>query len=231
MPGRRRAQRELPALTRAVSDAVTAATATADPAGAECQKLLILLRERCPGLVPTAPLPPGQVGPEIPLEQEAGTAMVRLVARQISGLPPAQPGEQEIVVWTHGNDELAVLADQVSVTTAPGALAVDVPVLCDQAGQVTVRVRFALGSDDRPAGLVCTTDERPFGPAAVVDVWGEALTAFAWQIVLTTAAKLADATGRDVDGAGLIPVGLRAGETGIAVLTMARHSFDRTGVA
>src|SRR5262249_29401648 len=104
-------------------------------------------------------------------------------------------------------------------------------VRCDQVGQATVRVRFALGSDDLPAGLVCTTDQRPFGPAPVVDVWGEALTAFAWQIVLTTAAKLADATGRDVDGAGLIPIGLRGGEPGIGVLTRARHSFDRTGVS
>jgi len=220
----------LPALTRALSD-VVAAAAPVDPGTEECRKLLVLLRERCPGLVPTAPLAPGQVGPEIPLDQQAGTALYRLVARQVSGLPPAQPGEVGIVVWTQGDDELAVLVDQVGVTTAPGALAMDVPVRCDQVGQVSVRVRFALGSDALPAGLVCTTDERPFGPPAVVDVWGEALTAFAWQIVLATAAKLADATGRDVDGAGLIPVGLRAGEAGIAVLTMARHSFDRKGVA
>jgi hypothetical protein len=49
--------------------------------------------------------------------------------------------------------------------------------------------------------------------------------------VLGTAARIADATGRDVDGAGLIPVALRATDAGIAVLTMARHPFDRRASA
>ena len=89
------------------------------------------------------------------------------------------------------------------------------------------RVRFAVGSDALPAGLLASTDQRPFGPPEIVDVWGEALIAFAWQMVLTTMTKLADAAGRDVDGAGLIPASLRATDAGIAVLTMARHSFDR----
>jgi hypothetical protein len=88
-------------------------------------------------------------------------------------------------------------------------------------------VRFAIGGDKRPAGMLASTDERPFGPVEVVDVWGEALTAYAWQILVHSSASLADAVGRDVDGAGLIPVGLRATGDGLAVATIARHSFDR----
>jgi hypothetical protein len=219
----------LPALTRAVSEAVLAGTL--DPVDDECRRLVILVRERCPGLVPTAPLTAGQVGPEIPLDAKAGAVLYRLVAREVAGLPTEQSSQDATVVWAQGDDELAVLVDRVSVTTAQGAVAVDVPVRCDQVGETSVRVRFALGSDARPAGVVAATDQRPFGPPAVVDVWGEAATVFAWQIVLGTAARIADATGRDVDGAGLIPVALRATDAGIAVLTMARHPFDRRASA
>src|SRR5438105_8342738 len=180
MPPRRVGQGQLPALTRALSE--TVAAGAADPASDECKRLLAVLRERCPGLLPTQPMTAGQVGPEIPPDSTAGAAVYRLVARQIGGLstdPPDQPG---VLVWTQGDDELAVLVDEVRVTTADGAMAVDIPVRCDEVGQTTVRVRFALGSDKRPAGLVATTDQRPFGPAEIVDAWGEALTAFAWQI-------------------------------------------------
>ena len=224
MPGRRVA-RDVPRLNAAVADAIS--TGAADQASEECKRLLTILRQRCPGLIPADPLTAGQVGPEIPLDREAGAGVYRLVARQLVGLSTERTDLPGIVVWAKGDDELAVLVDQVSVETAPGALGVAIPVRCDEVRETTVRVRFALGSDDRPAGLVAATDARPFGPPEVIDVWGDELTAFAWEIVLTTAAKLADATGRDVDGLGLIPVALRTNETGIAVLTMARHSFDR----
>jgi hypothetical protein len=225
---RKRAPAQLPELSRAVADAVTARAA--DPVSDECRRLLVLLRERCPGLVPTVPLTPGQVGPEVPLGKDAGAALYRLVARQIAGLAAQPAGVEAVIVWTQGDDELAVLVDAVTVTTAQGAVAVDIPVRCDQIGRTSVRVRFALGSDSRPAGLLAATDQRPLGPPEIVDLWGEALTAFAWHIVLTTAGKLADASGRDADGAGLIPVAVRAGDAGITVVTMARHTFDRKGL-
>ena len=177
-------------------------------------------------MTPT-PLPAGQPGPEIPLDQETGRALYRLVARQVSGLPAQSTADVSVVVWTQGDDELAVLIDEIAVTTAQGAVAIDIPVRCDQVGSAKVRVRFATGSDARPAGFVAATDARPVGPPVVVDLWGEALTAFAWHIVLTTSASLASASGRDADGAGLIPVGVRAGDSGIVVVTMARHTFDR----
>jgi hypothetical protein len=213
---------DVPALSRALAETVARA---ADPVNDECKRLVTLLRERCPGVLPAAPLPSGQLGAEIPLDRENGGVVFRLVARQVSGL--AESDRSAVVVWTQGDDELAVLVDEVSVTTAPGALAVEIPVRCDEVGATKVRVRFALGSDERPAGLVAATDDRPFGPPEVVDVWGEALTAFAWQIVLTTATKVADASGRDADGAGLVPAAVRATEGGIAVQTIARHGFDR----
>ena len=225
MGSRRRRESGVPALAGVVSEA--AAAAHSDPVSAECQELLAALRARCPDLVPDRRLLAGQIGPEVPLDGETGASVYRLVARQVAGLPTERLDDPGVVVWAQGDDELAVLVDDVRVTTAEGAIAVDIPVRCDEVGQTTARVRFAVGSDARPAGVMASTDERPFGPHEVVDVWGEALTAFAWQMVPTTATKLADATGRDVDGAGLIPGALRATPDGIAVLTMARHGFDR----
>jgi hypothetical protein len=151
----------LPALTRAVSEAVLAGTL--DPVDDECRRLVILVRERCPGLVPTAPLTAGQVGPEIPLDAKAGAVLYRLVAREVAGLPTEQSSQDATVVWAQGDDELAVLVDRVSVTTAQGAVAVDVPVRCDQVGETSVRVRFALGSDARPAAVRAACGGRRVG--------------------------------------------------------------------
>jgi hypothetical protein len=219
--------RALPPIARALAEAVVGGEP--DAASEECRRLLAEVRARCPDLVPGRPLQPAEVGPEIPLDKAAGASLFPLVARQIVGLPTDKPDDPGVVVLTQGADELAVEVAKITVITAPGAIGITLPVHCDQSGEATVQVRFALGSDARPAGLIASTDERPFGPAAVVDAWGEALTALAWQLLLTTATKLADATGRDVDGAGLIPAAVRATDAGIAVLTMARHTFDRTG--
>jgi hypothetical protein len=229
MPGGHEPPRRLPAFTRELGTVVGAARE--DALTAECKRLLEVLRARCPGLLPDERLPPGKVGPEIPLAREAGASMYRLVARQVAGLSTERAGDAGAVVWVQGDNELLVLVDRIAVAAVEGAMAVDIPVRCDEVGQATVRVRFALGSDARPAGLIAATDDRPFGPPEVIDVWGEALTAFAWQIVLTTTTRLADASGRDADGAGLIPVALRAVDGGIAVQTMARHGFDRRGLA
>ncbi|HEX3609321.1 MAG TPA: hypothetical protein VHU14_06605 [Solirubrobacterales bacterium] len=216
---------DLPALAGGIVEAVEAARS--DAVSAECEKLLATLRARCPDLILDRRLSAGQVGPEVPLDEERGPSLYRLVARQVAGLPTEGAKDPGVVVWARGDDELAVLVDEVKVTTAEGAIEIAIPVRCDQVGGATVRVRFAVGSEARPGGMVASTDQRPLGPHEVVDVWGEALTAFAWQIVLSTAARLADATGRDADGAGLIPAALQASARGIAVLTMARHSFDR----
>lgn len=206
--------------------------ATADSISAECQKLLVALKSNCPGVLSPDPLPAGELGPEILLLPGEAEQLYRLVARRVTGLPdppndPASPPVPGIVVWTRGGDELAVVIDKISLRPANGVVAVDIPVRCDEVGDATVRVRFAVGSKDRPAGMLAATDERPFGPPLVIDVWGEALMAFAWQTLVRAMTRLADATGRDVDGAGLLPVALAATPDSLALRTMARHTFDR----
>jgi len=75
--------------------------------------------------------------------------------------------------------------------------------------------------------MICTTEERPRGPAAIVDAWGDALIAFAWRLLLTVAARVAAQSGTDLDRAGLIPAAIRATKDGVVLLPMARHTFDR----
>ena len=202
-------------------------------ADAECQRLLEVLRKRCPGVFPPGqadkPLPPGTLGPELPLSGDEAVQAYRLVGRLVAGLPPVNRDDPGVVVWTLGEDELAVFVAQIDVQTEDGAIGVVLPVACDQTGQAKVVVRFAVGSEKRPAGMLASTDERPFGPPAIVDVWGDALVSFAWQIVTGVSARMANATNRDEDGLGLIPVGLAAGSKGLSIATMARHTFDRPG--
>ena len=75
--------------------------------------------------------------------------------------------------------------------------------------------------------MLVATEDRPRGPAIIVDAWGDALVAFAWDVLLTVATAVADASGNDTDGAGLIPAALTASPDGLRVLTMSRHAFDR----
>jgi hypothetical protein len=204
----------------------------ADPITAECQELLLALKDRCPGVLSPDPLPPGGLGPLLPVPPDQADQLYRLMARQLSGLPdvqtdPASPPAPGIVVWSRGDDELGIVVEKIATRLADGVIAVDIPVVCDEIGDGMVRVRFAVGRKDRPAGMLTSTDERPSGPAAVVDVWGEELTAFAWTTLVHAMARLADATAHDVDGAGLVPISLTSTPDGLTLQTMARHTFDR----
>jgi hypothetical protein len=61
----------------------------------------------------------------------------------------------------------------------------------------------------------------------IVDIWSEALIAFAWRLMLTVAARIAAQSGVDQDGTGLVPIALTANKESLALLPMARHTFDR----
>jgi hypothetical protein len=197
---------------------VLALKAPEDQVSGECRKLLEELRRRCPGLLPGEPLEAGKVGPEIPLDKRSVERLVRLAARAGGG---------DTLLWVEGDSQLLVRVSAVEVEVGSGLIMVRIPVACEEAGAAMVQVAFAVGSDSAPAGLVATTETRPRGPAVVVDVWGDALTAFAWEAVLRVTTAVAAEGGTDRDGAGLIPVALTASKDGIRLLTLARHGFDR----
>lgn len=176
-----------------------------------------LFEVRVPFPLPSRPLPAGEVGAEIPYDRVAVQKLFAAAATQ---------NNQGAQVWMKDDSELLVFTAKVEVELDDGIVLVTIPVSCDQVA-AAIQVPFAVGSNDQPAGMVFATEERLRGPEVIVDVWGEALTAFAWQIFITVASREAAASGVDEDGAGLIPVAVTAAPQGLRILTMARHSFDR----
>jgi hypothetical protein len=164
------------------------------------------------------PLAPGALGIEIPVAVSALKQIIAVAATQSN---PVQE------VWVHGPCELLVTTSKVDIALDDGLAIVTIPVSCDQVANATVQVAFAVGGKDNPAGMVMSTETRPRGPDVIVDVWGEALTAFAWKLLINIALKLAAQSGVDQDGAGLIPLSLVATKDNLVMLPIARHTFDR----
>lgn len=151
-----------------------------------------------------------------------GTAnrMMPAVTRLVADLPTGTTPE---VVWTSGSSELLVHTDQVRLAASLGVLQFGITVECDQVAEpATVTVSFATGTADSPRGLFLATFAHPAGPALVVAVWADALTAFAWESVVTLASKLAEATGKDAHGRALIPGAIAASRGALQVLPMPR---------
>jgi hypothetical protein len=218
---------------RAVAEAFGQSRAGGPADDAECQKLLAQLRKECPELVAAQPLPPGKAGPPLPVSSSDLPALARAAIRAASGLPPAPAaGVPPVggVTWVDGDRELYVAVEQVGVKLAPGAIAVTIPVRCDQAGATEVDVSFAIGLPDRPLGLLAATEDRPRGPDVVVDVWGDALIALAWQCLLDVASGVSAASGSDTAGAPLIASALHSDGKSLSITPQARFAIDASSV-
>jgi hypothetical protein len=186
------------------------------------------LRVIDPKLFKPEPLPASTVALEVTINPDNVSRLVRSVALGISGLGDEAPSHSEpSVLWREGASELLLLPGRIQTRLADGIIAISVPVRCDQCDDAFVHVSIFVGEPGRPAGLVAATESRPRGPAAVVDVWGERLVAFAWRTVLELVTQLAAESGRDEDGAPLLPVAMTATANGLSVLPMARHAMDR----
>jgi hypothetical protein len=190
------------------------------PLSAECKRLLALVKERCPDLLPRDPLPAGTVGPEVTLNAPELAPLVTAAA---------DPDRRGAIVWTLGDSELQVHTAKVSTRLERGLVIVSIPVRCEETGSSRIDVPFAVGDDERPAGMFAATELRPRGPVVITGLWGEALVAYAWKILLAVAAGIAEGAGRDADGAGLIPAAIATSRESVTVLTQARHGFDRIG--
>lgn len=209
-------------------------TAGRPPLDLACVALLEIVRRRCPGLLPDEPLPPGQPAKPVPVEPGQAAVLVKLAARQaavVAGGLPIPPSDDQLpgmVLWQKGPDELLVEVGALGLALDDGTVTVTVPVRCQEIPRRRARISvvFAVGSPERPTGMLAATTE-PLGPAVVVRRWNEELTALAWQAVLDTLGGVAAATGRDDGGSPLIPVAVTASPAGLAVLAQARHPIDR----
>lgn len=200
-----------------------------------CEKLLQIVRLRCPGLLPSEQVPPGRVVDAVPVPAEAAAQMLKAAlreaaARSLLGRQP-RPDEElpSSLLWSDAGDELLVDLVKTDVTFGNGLVVVTIPVMCDQLPRLqdVVTVRFVVGLPDRPTGLMAAASRIPEGPLVVVRRWSEALTALAWQALLDMCTAVATQAGRDVDGTGLVPTALAATDEGLAVLPQALHDFQR----
>lgn len=203
------------------------------PVDQSCQALLKVLRRRCPQLLPDGPVGAGEAVTPVPVAPDAVARVVVLALQQSAALAttgrvPTLEQLPKGVVWREGADAIVVQLEGMEVELGEGEVVVHFRVHCDQLrGAAGVRVRFVVGTTDRPTGLLAATPTLPDGPEAVVQRWGEALTAYAWRALLDTASGIAGAAGRDADGNPLVATALVASPNGLVVLPQARHRMDR----
>jgi hypothetical protein len=216
------------AVVRAIDPVRNSAGAALHPVvNAECLKMLEVIRERCPGVLPAAPVPPGQVAAVLPVDQAQLRTLLTVSAAVALGAPMTAD-KPAPVVWTDGSAELLVDPSGVTLDTGDGIARIRVPVRCNETGPVTVTVTFAVGSTNRPAGFVAATHSRPDGPEVIVARWGEAIVALAWHSLITASAGLAGVSGADADGQPFVPAGIQATPQGIAIHTMPRPAYFAT---
>lgn len=185
-----------------------------------CRRLLDQLRRQCPEFLPGPPPQPGGLAPPVALQREALDDLLR------EALTPSP--DESLVVWRDGDSEVLLHAGRTRVAVREGVVAVALLFECEETGgPAEVVVPFAVGSDERPAGMIAATERRPRGPAVLIDRWGEAIIATAWEALLDIAAVAAANAGDDVDGEPLRAGALLAAPDALTVVPQARHDFER----
>ncbi len=172
----------------------------------------------------TKPRTEGLVGKSIMLNADEAQRLLPVAARRAAGF--FRPTKRTEVVWVEGDSELAVGLEGLKLQFSTGLVIMTLPVRCDQTGDDQVRVHFACGEPDRPAGLYAAAQRRPQGHELIVSTWGDALVAFAWQCLLGLVSGLANATGKDARGNLMVPVEMVATSRGLEIVPMARHRFS-----
>jgi hypothetical protein len=170
--------------------------------------------------LPAGPLGVGEVGDTIDVDQKD-------VGRLFdAALGVDERRRKKPVIWERAGSELLVHLHRVRVAVLDGLILIGIPVETVETGRVEVTVAFGLGTPDQLAGMVATTEAKPRGPAPIVDLWGEALTAFAWQTLLDVVERLAARTGVDTDGSPLLPGALVADRGRLGLIPQAAHTFE-----
>lgn len=198
----------------------------------ESRRIVADLRVIDPQRFRIEPLPAGRALDPIVLNPKQAEDLLVGAAFDLAGVESTNG--VGFALWRSGGSELLLAlrindAVRLRVRLADGLIAFSLPVACaeTQPNFSQVHVSFGVGSAKRPAGLLATAEQRPRGQPAVVDLWGERMTAFCWNALLALATSLAAESGRDEDGAPLLPGALSASANGLTVQPMARHEFDR----
>lgn len=179
-------------------------------------------------LPPNIKLPPGTLAPDL-LRVPIGDAnkVLRGIIHLVADIPADAPKD---VVWVDGANELRVLLDRTTLTCAPGFVTVSLTVECEELREPQrLDVAFAVGRKDKPTGLLMSTFDRVQGPALIAEYWSGALSAFAWEALVTTAQQLAGAVGKDAGGKPLVPGSIAADTDALLLGAMSRTALNWTG--
>ena len=174
---------------------------------------------------PVKPIPPGRPAPPIAISADAVQSLA--AAALASAYAPAGQAPPAQVIWEDGGDEVLVRSRPDEGRGVSGARARRTDPGDRRAGPGQILVPFAVGSPANPAGMLAMTEERPRGPAPLVDRWGEAAIAAAWRALLDLAHGIALQSGFDVDGSRLIPGAIAIDGQTLTVTPQARHPDDR----
>ena len=151
-------------------------------------------------------------------------ALARSVVRRVADLPV---GSTPRVVWTNDRSELLVHISTVAIRCTTGLVSVSMRVECDETGAVPITIPIAVGTKERPAGLIMQAFSHVDGPPIISRQWSEALTAFAWELIVETARSICAEVGKDEQGRPLIPGAIGAEPKVLLVQPMARHRMGK----
>lgn len=175
------------------------------------------IRDRLPKALPLRPVPTGSKGADLPITSSALTRLLRLAAT-------ARSDGRDSVIWDDGVNQLIVHASRIKALITDGLVRIDIPVAADGL-KTTMRVPFAVGSEDQLAGLVVATVSRPTGNAIVARVWGDTLIALAYGTLMDAVESVTGASGRDVKNDRLVPRALVARRGLLTIESQARFRF------
>jgi hypothetical protein len=181
--------------------------------------------EGCGHGLPEKPVPPGQAAAPVTV-LAATVGPLAVAALQAPYAAPDQPPPAH-VIWQDSDGEVLVHLGQTMVRMFPGLILVALTLETDETGPGQLVVPFAVGGPNSPAGLVAVTERRPRGPVTLVDRWGQAAMAAAWQAVLDVVHGMALQSGVDAEGARLIPGAINTDGATLSVVPQARHPADQ----
>jgi hypothetical protein len=101
-------------------------------------------------------------------------------------------GALEAIIWEDAGSQIQIDVAKTRIDFTDGFALIGFSVHTDQVPSSEVIVPFALGTPDRPTGLIAATETTPRGPSIIVARWGDAFIAAAWKILLTAVQKLAN---------------------------------------
>ena len=175
---------------------------------------------------------PGRTVPTVVANVDALARLLPAAMVAAAGLDRATtPVPAPPLLWDDGTNQLLVHITDATVRVGAGFIDVVVPVACDQAQGAQVVCTFLTATPDRPGGVVWATEDRPRGPAVIVNRWGDALVALCWRAALELVRVVSVAQGTDTFDRPLVASTVVATADGLAVTAMGAHRFMTPGTS